>query len=194
MPPIPQAARDETLTFLRAWFAAPGRIGAQWPSGCALSRAMAAAVDPRRPGPVVELGPGTGPVTRALLERGIVAERLVLVESNAAFCRSLRRRYPRMTVICGDAFELPRAWRDGHRPPPAAVVSSLPLLMLKPAQRLRLLRQWLTAMTPDGRFVQFTYGFLPPVPLRAGMAASAAPRVWRNLWPARVWCYSPVAG
>lgn len=180
----------ESLVFLRAWWSAPKRVGAQWPSGRALSRAMAAAVDPGLQGPVVELGPGTGPVTRALVERGVATERLVLVEFDETFCRVLRRRYPRSTVICGDALTLPRAWRTTSCQPPAAVVSSLPLLLLHPARRLLLLRRWLTTMAADGRFIQFTYGFAPPVPLRDGLAADAAPRVWRNLWPARVWSYS----
>ena len=65
-------------------------------------------VDPQATGPVIELGPGTGPVTGRLVERGIDPSRLVLVEFNPDFCRLLRTRYPTATVIQGDAYGLRR--------------------------------------------------------------------------------------
>src|SRR5689334_20916019 len=97
---------DEFL-FLRAWMRAPLVTAAMLPSGPFLSRAMAAAVDPAAPGPIVELGPGTGAVTAALVERGVAPERLILIEYLPEFSDLLRRRYPSARVIPGDAFEAP---------------------------------------------------------------------------------------
>src|SRR5512134_2670499 len=69
----------DVIRFLRSFVTAPVRTGAQWPSGKAVSRAMADPVDLSVPGPIIELGPGTGVVTEALLARGVPPERLVMV-------------------------------------------------------------------------------------------------------------------
>ncbi len=79
------------------------------PSGKALARTMAAYLDPDVPGPIVELGPGTGPVTEAIVEQGIDPARLVLVEFDPTFCRLLQARFPAATVVQGDAYSLRRS-------------------------------------------------------------------------------------
>ena len=109
-PANPKKPLDERLAdearFIRTWFENPVGTGAVSPSGRFLARAMARAVDPANPGPIVELGPGTGPVTDALIARGVAPERLVLVEFDPDFCRLLRQRYPAATVVQGDAYDL----------------------------------------------------------------------------------------
>src|SRR5512138_771184 len=97
---------DDEVRFIASWLQHPLKVGAVSPSGKALAQAIAAEVDPAVPGPVVELGPGTGPVTEALVARGVAEERLVLVEYNPDFCKLLRRRFPKATVIQGDAYTL----------------------------------------------------------------------------------------
>ena len=96
------------MRFIRSWIERPLSIGAVTPSGKILARAMARYVDPNSDGPVVELGPGTGPVTEALVEAGVDPSRLVLVEFNPAFCRILRARYPDATLVQGDAYSMRR--------------------------------------------------------------------------------------
>src|SRR5579863_3680925 len=78
---------DDEVRFIRTWIEKPLSIGAVTPSGRALARTMAAYVDPNISGPVVELGPGTGPVTEALVAQGIAPSRLVLVEFDPTFCQ-----------------------------------------------------------------------------------------------------------
>src|ERR1700693_342882 len=99
---------DDEVRFIRSWIERPLSIGAVTPSGKILARVMAGYVDPNSSGPVVELGPGTGPVTEALVQAGVDPARLVLVESNPAFCRILRARYPEATLVQGDAYSLRR--------------------------------------------------------------------------------------
>ncbi len=99
---------DDEVRFIRSWLEKPLAIGAVTPSGTVLARTMARYVDTRIPGPVIELGPGTGPVTEALVARGVHPTRLVLVEFNPDFCRLLRQRYPEATVVQGDAYALKR--------------------------------------------------------------------------------------
>ena len=67
---------DDEVRFIRSWFEKPLTMGAISPSGKLLARTMASYVDPSIPGPVIELGPGTGPVTEALVEQGVDPSRL----------------------------------------------------------------------------------------------------------------------
>jgi phosphatidylethanolamine/phosphatidyl-N-methylethanolamine N-methyltransferase len=181
---------DDEVSFLRSWIERPLTIGAVTPSGKMLARTMARYVDPARDGPIVELGPGTGPVTAALLQAGIAPSRLVLVEFNPAFCKILRTRYPDATLVQGDAYSLRRLLETLLLQPAAAVVSSLPLVTKPVKMRLRLVRDAFDLMQPGAPFVQFTYGLDSPVPRRlGGFSAEASERIWMNIPPARVWVY-----
>ena len=182
-------ASDE-FVFLRAWMRAPLITAAMLPSGRALSRAVAAAVNPSTPGAIVELGPGTGAVTAALVERGIQPERLILIEFLPEFCELLRRRYPAARVISGDAFDAASILRHLGVGSLAAVVSCLPLYSKKPEHRERLLHDMLR-LGPSGMpFVQATNFARSPIPFDPqDVAGEPSPRVWFNLLPALVWTY-----
>ena len=183
---------EDEARFLRSWFERPLVTGAVTPSGRMLARTMASYVDPRRDGPVIELGPGTGPVTEALIRRGIAQERLVLVEFNPDFCELLRRRFPRATIVRGDAYNIRETLAGMLSEPGAATISSLPLFTKPLEQRLDLLNSAHDLMAPSAPFVQFTYAVVPPIPARCqagSYTASGSNRVWLNLPPARVWVY-----
>jgi phosphatidylethanolamine/phosphatidyl-N-methylethanolamine N-methyltransferase len=181
---------DDEVRFIRSWLEKPLSMGAVTPSSRILARAMARYVEPSLTGPVIELGPGTGPVTEALVEQGIDPARLVLVESNAVFCQLLRARFPAATVVQGDAYGLRRILGHLPGPPAAAVVSGLPLFTKPLRMRVRLLRDALALMRPGAPFVQFTYAVVPPIPKALpGVRAEASERIWLNLPPARVWVY-----
>lgn len=194
--PDPRARKPLTdeQAFLRRFLGNPKRTGAVAPSSPFLAREMARAVDPARPGLVVELGPGTGPVTQALLARGVKRERLVLVEFDPHFCTRLGERFPGVGIVRGDAFALAATLAGKIEGPVAAVVSSLPLLNAPPERRQALLDDAFALMGPDGLFVQFTYGLGSPIPREAFqeryVARCGAP-VLRNLPPASVWTYRP---
>ncbi|GJD53291.1 hypothetical protein OPKNFCMD_6066 [Methylobacterium crusticola] len=181
---------EDEARFLRSWLERPLVTGAVTPSGRLLARTMASYVDPRLTGPVIELGPGTGPVTDALVRRGIAQERLVLLEYNPDFCELLRRRFPRATVLRGDAYDIQHALRDVLGGPACATISSLPLFTKPLEQRLDLLRAAHDLMHANAPFVQFTYAVVPPIPANsATYTASRSNKVWLNLPPARVWVY-----
>jgi phosphatidylethanolamine/phosphatidyl-N-methylethanolamine N-methyltransferase len=175
--------------FIKTWFDNPILTGAVSPSGRFLARMMARAVDPAGTDPIVELGPGTGPITQALLRRGVDPRRLVLVEFDAAFCRLLRKRFPGVQVVQADAYALRDSLRNVLAAPASAVVSSLPLLNKPDAQRVALLEDAFALMRPGGSFVQFTYGMKSPVTWSDAYEADVSAPVWLNLPPARVWIY-----
>jgi phosphatidylethanolamine/phosphatidyl-N-methylethanolamine N-methyltransferase len=181
---------DDEVRFIRSWIERPLSIGAVTPSGKILARTMARYVDPNSDGPVVELGPGTGPVTEALVEAGVAPSRLVLVEFNPTFCRLLRARYPEATLVQGDAYSMRRLLETLLLQPAAAVVSGLPLVTKPIGMRLRLIRDAFDLMLPGAPFVQFTYSVASPLPRRlGGFTAEASERIWMNIPPARVWIY-----
>ena len=181
---------DDEVRFIRSWLERPLSTGAVTPSGKVLARAMASYIDPASDGPVVELGPGTGPVTEALVEAGVVPSRLVLVEFNPAFCHILRARYPDATLVQGDAYSLRRLLETLLLEPAAAVVSGLPLVTKPIRQRLRLIRDALDLMVPGAPFIQFTYSVAAPLPKGlGGFSVEASERIWMNIPPARVWVY-----
>jgi phosphatidylethanolamine/phosphatidyl-N-methylethanolamine N-methyltransferase len=183
----------DSASFLKTLITAPRLTGAVAPSGRALARAMAAAaVGSPSQGIVVELGPGTGPVTQALIEAGMVSERLVLVEYDPSFCRMLERRFEGVRVIQGDAHDLPRTLAPFAGQPIAAVVSSLPLLNQPPPRRTKLIADAFALMGPAGVFIQFTYGLQSPIPREFCANRYAAIRsrpILLNLPPAFVWTY-----
>jgi phosphatidylethanolamine/phosphatidyl-N-methylethanolamine N-methyltransferase len=189
--PLARRLQDEAR-FLKSWFDNPAVAGAIAPSGPALAAAMAEQVDPGIPGPVIELGPGTGPVTEALVGRGIDEGRLVLVEFDPEFCTLLARRFPRARIVNGDAYALARTLRQALQHPAAAIVSSLPLLNRSEQDRVRLVEQAFSLLAPGAPLIQFTYGITSPVPRgRVHMQAEVFGPVWRNIPPARVWVYRP---
>lgn len=177
----------DPVRFLGRMIARPKHTGAIAPSSPALGRAMAAQVDPSGDLQVLELGPGTGIVTEALIARGIAQERLTAIEYDARFAELVAERFTGVRVIQGDAFDLDRTL--GARMPLAAVVSSLPLINFPVAMRLALLDNVFARLAPGGPFVQFSYRLGPPVAPPAGVTVRRAAVVWPNLPPARVWVY-----
>jgi phosphatidylethanolamine/phosphatidyl-N-methylethanolamine N-methyltransferase len=181
---------DDEMQFIRSWIEKPLSTGAVMPSSRVLARAMARYVDPRSHGPVNEMGPGTGPVTEALVRRGVDPGRLILVEFNPDFCRLLRTRYPAATVVQGDAYRLRRLLESYVDEPAAAVVSGLPLVTKPLRTRVRLISNAMTLLAVGAPFVQFTYAMLPPIPKElSGVRAESSELIWMNLPPARVWVY-----
>jgi phosphatidylethanolamine/phosphatidyl-N-methylethanolamine N-methyltransferase len=176
--------------FLRGLIERPKNVGAIAPSSPALARAIAAQVDPKADGPVLELGPGTGVITEALIARGIAPKRITAVEYDPDFAEMVRGRFPDVNVIEGDAFELVHTLhRDDGDAPFAAVVSGLPLLNFPPHKRAALIDGALSRLKPGAPFVQFSYGLNSPAVPPKDFTVTRAALVWKNLPPARVWVY-----
>lgn len=180
----------ERLAFLRSLVDNPAITGAVAPSGPALSRLMASFADPEDSRPVLELGPGTGVVTTALIEHGIAPERIVAVEFNPTFCNLLVERFAGVSVIRGDAYNLDATLPPDQSGPFSTVISSLPLLTRPPEVRRALIEQALERTVPDGQLIQFSYSVLPPVkPVAGRFIVRRSKWVMMNLPPAQIWVY-----
>lgn len=176
-------------TFLRSWVAHPRLTGAIAPSGAALAALITSEITADQ-GPVLELGPGTGVFTRALLDRGVAETDLVLVEYDSDFVCLLRQRFPGARIVAASAADLRRhdLSEDG---PLSAVISGLPLLNMPRHRILAIITGAFSHMRPGAAFYQFTYGPRCPVPRRLldrlGLKATYLGRTLRNLPPAAVY-------
>ena len=179
----------DTALFMQEWLANPQGMGAVAPSSRKLADAMAKWLPSDPESYVLELGPGTGVVTEALLRRGLRQERLVAIEQNSNMTRVLREKFPRAQIITGDAWKLDDLLRRRREPieKVGAVISSLPLLNFPPADAERLADKIRAALEPHGRWVQFTYRIHRLRPRGASSFRLRATKIiWFNLPPARV--------
>jgi phosphatidylethanolamine/phosphatidyl-N-methylethanolamine N-methyltransferase len=151
---------------------------------------VASSVDPGG-STVLEIGPGTGSITQALLQYGIAPDRLFLIERDPALATYLRKRFPDVRVRCADAAHALRVLRDDSVGQVKTIVSSLPLRNLPPQAQLLTMRAILKALAPGGQLLQFSYSAgCPSAARRLGLHVELVGRVWRNLPPASVWRFT----
>jgi len=164
----------------------PTRVGAAAPSGRQLARLMAQGLGPDS-GQIVEIGPGTGSLTRGILAAGVPEDNLVLVEINPEFCQILSDRFPRARVVCAQAQDLP----NFNLTPCDRAISGLPLLNFSITQQTDILKSVFSILRSGAALVQFTYGPrapIAPIVLAAlDLDCSYRGRAWRNLPPAGVY-------
>jgi phosphatidylethanolamine/phosphatidyl-N-methylethanolamine N-methyltransferase len=180
---------EDEFRFLRRLITTPRGIGAIAPSGPMLARAMAAQADTGVHGPVLELGPGTGVFTGAMIARGIAPECITTIEFDPVFASLVASRFPRVRVINGDAFDLSATLGADRRGPFVAALSGIPLLNFPEGARTRLVEAVLDRLAPGAPFAQFSYGLHSPVAPPPGATVTQAAFVLWNVPPARVWVY-----
>jgi phosphatidylethanolamine/phosphatidyl-N-methylethanolamine N-methyltransferase len=144
---------------------------------------------------VVELGPGTGAVTRGIC-KAVAQKQLVLVERDAEFLPKLRQEFPEALVLLGDARYVNDLLQQHGITSVAAVISGLPCLTMPDQVREMFVGAVFKLLKRDGVFIQYTYSLLSPVPPRhqraIGIRGAIAKQIWRNVPPARVWRYKAV--
>lgn len=179
----------DLIPFFRAWISNPLRVAAVAPSGNALADLITREISSDT-GPVLELGPGMGAFTRALLARGVSETDLTLIEYGSDFVRLLSVRFPSARVLWMDASWLARE-KIFEGAPLGAVVSGLPLLAMPPRKVMAILAGAFAHLRPGGAFYQFTYGPRCPVPRplldRLGLKATRIGRALVNVPPAAVY-------
>ena len=180
----------DAAVFFGLWLQKPLRIAAANPSGAYLADTLAHCVELERPGPVLELGAGTGSLTRGLIRAGCPPERIIMVEREPRLAEVLRRDFPGATVIEGDAIRIGESLA-GRVERLSTVVSSLPIKWFPLAAQRAIVAPCLELLGPGGRFLQVTNAFSSPLPTGPlGISGREIRRVWRNLLPAQIWSYS----
>lgn len=177
--------------FFRRWLANPLQMGSIIPSSPSLCNRIAALVSRGPDEVVLELGAGTGVISRALLAAGVPADRLVVVEIVPEMASHLRDILPGVKVICGDAFELPRALPGRMHGKVGTVICGIPLVLLPLPQQRRFVAA-VEAVAPGRGFLLYTYCITSPLPY-GKLGLSARREAWTplNVPPASVWRYKP---
>jgi phosphatidylethanolamine/phosphatidyl-N-methylethanolamine N-methyltransferase len=152
----------EIRVFARAWLRAPLKVGAIVPSGPVLARAITSEISSAT-GHVLELGPGTGVFTRALLDRGVAAENLTLLEYDPKLAKLLSQRFPELRIVSDCATKL-ESLALYHQKSVGAIVSGLPLLSMPNDTVQRILEGAFSQLREGAPIYQFTYRPLCPVP------------------------------
>lgn len=179
-----------SLLFLRSLLNDPRKMGALVPSSPQLSRLIASRVDPSQSS-VLEIGAGTGAITRALLRRGIRPERLFIIERDPDLSGFLQTHFPRVRICCGEAAHAPHILSGAGVGLVDTIVSSLPLRNLPQSDQLEIFRAMMSSLTGKGQIIQFTYAASCPIPSkRLGLEAECIGRVWMNFPPATVWRFT----
>jgi phospholipid N-methyltransferase len=196
LPTNPNKPGSQTWLFFRQWLKNPLSIAALSPSGSQLAGLMMAELPPKTQR-VIELGAGTGVFTRALLDEGVPADKLLVVELNPELYAYLRKQFPQARVVCGNACELKAITaKDGFLDGGLAdaVISGLGLLSMSRELQKSITESVLAVLKPGGCFIQFTYGPKSPLPRELldelGISVRRGGFAWRNMPPASVYVYT----
>ncbi|TCH99396.1 methyltransferase domain-containing protein [Roseococcus sp. SYP-B2431] len=185
-----EGAANKSL-FFRRWLRNPLQMGSIIPSSPALCRRIAAAVERGPDEYVLELGAGTGVISRALLAAGVPANRLVVVEIVPEMAGFLRESLPGVNVICGDAFDLKNTLPAHMHDQIGTAICGIPLVLL-PLERQAAFRDAVEAVAPGKGYLLYTYCATSPLPYRKlGMTGQRLAFTLANFPPASVWRYRP---
>ncbi len=183
------SAGDREL-FFRHWLRNPLGIGAALPSGTKVARGMARELRLADAGAVLELGGGTGGVTRGIIAAGCPVDRLVVIEREPGLARFLERRFAGLRVVCGDACETEALLAAAGIDRLATVVSSLPIKWFPRAAQRAVLDACFARLGPEGAFVQLTNALASPIPAaELGLSAEEVMRIWAHFLPVQIWRY-----
>lgn len=181
----------EGFSFLKAWLRQPKSVGSVWPTSAPMARKMAGVIDLSSGLPVLEVGPGTGTITKAILDTGLPHDRLWALEYSHEFAARLKAKYPLARVVEGDAFELARSLGAARPKLFDSAISGLPLLNFPVATRVSFVEQVLDLLPPGRPLIQFSYGPKSPVPPGLGRyKVKRLGMVLRNIPPAQLWVFS----
>ncbi len=177
------------IKFFRGMMDGPKQVGAILPTSGVTARRMASVINPHSGLPVLELGPGTGSITKAILQR-VRPERLTSVEYSEDFYRHLVETYPGVNFIRGDAFDLDEALGPLASAKFDCIISAIPMLNFPAKDRIRLMDSLLDRVMPGSPVVQISYGPLSPVgPNPGSYSIKHLDFVIRNIPPAQLWTY-----
>jgi phosphatidylethanolamine/phosphatidyl-N-methylethanolamine N-methyltransferase len=182
---------SELRLFFRRWLANPMKVGAVVPSSYALAQLIASHTQRGSDDFVLEIGAGTGAITRALIDAGLPSDRLILVELDPAMSAMLAERFPQLRIITGDATKLTEILPVGVRGRVSTIVSGLPMINMPLGFQQSIVDACFSVLRPGGAILQYTYSPMSPLPRkRLGLTGKLMGWAASNLPPATVWRFT----
>jgi phosphatidylethanolamine/phosphatidyl-N-methylethanolamine N-methyltransferase len=179
--------------FFRRWLANPLQMGSVVPSSSVLCDRIVRHTRHEHDEAVVELGAGTGVISRALLASGLPPDRLIVVEIVPAMAKHPRAVLPGAMVIEGDARALPELVPPRWHGRAGTVIRGIPLVLPPFVEQSRFIDA-IETVAPDRGFLLFSYCATSPLPARRhGLTARREAWTPLNFPPASVWRYTPGA-
>ena len=185
-----QRPHDAAL-FFRRWLSNPLQMGSIIPSSPKLGALIAKQIDKRSSSLILELGAGTGAITKSLISAGISPGRIVVVEIVPEMADHLRAKFSQTSVLQADAFNLPIQSLKDTGTEIGTVICGIPLVLLNEAKQRQFIQQ-VEAVAPGRGFLLYTYCVTSPLPHRTlGLDAQRLDWTPLNFPPASVWHYRP---
>lgn len=181
----------EKVIFFKSLIRAPLKTGAFLPSSRNLASFVSSHLSCSNDGYIVEIGAGTGSLTKAILKKGVCPSRLIIIEMQPVFAEFLRKLFPDVIVIEGDAKNLQKILPEYVLGKVHTIVSGIPMVNLKFAEQLSIIKACKQVLTPLGSLIQFTYRPGSPLPSeKLGIYKKYLGSVLLNMPPASVWRYT----
>jgi phosphatidylethanolamine/phosphatidyl-N-methylethanolamine N-methyltransferase len=191
-----QPVLKEHWRFFAAFLRRPATVGALMPSSALLAQALLEQCNLRSARTVVELGPGTGAVTRFILDRIGRQTTFLALELDSKATQGLRSRFPGLTVYSDSAEHLQHYLGRHGRKKADCIVSGLPWASMTTDIQDRILDAVLRVLKAGGVFTTFAYlhaiwmpkarRFRERLEQRFG-TVEVSRTVWRNVPPAYVY-------
>jgi len=188
----PALAKDAPVLFFKSFLERPMEVGSIIPSSRFLERRVARVAGLDQARVVVELGPGTGGTTQALLRSLRPDAKLLAIEINPRLAERVRARIgdPRLIVHCGSAADITSALAAHGLSAPDAVISGIPFSTMPRSLALSILRSIRDSLAPTGRFVAYQVRDRVAVLAREVFGRHSHMELEvRNVPPMRVWRY-----
>ncbi len=182
---------NENVIFFKSLLRAPLKTGAFFPSSRNLASSISNFVRlPDLDEFILEIGAGTGRLTSALLERGIPGSQLIILEMQPALVKFLRKIFPCVTVIEGNATDLLQLLPERTIGNIETIVSSIPMVNLRLSDQQQIVTAVKNVMKINGKLLQFTYRPGSPLPSnKLGLDQRYLGHVLLNIPPAAIWEY-----
>ena len=182
---------NENVVFFKSLLKAPLKTGAFFPSSKNLASSISNFVSIPEPDEYVcELGAGTGRLTAALLERGVPSSQLIILEMQSSLVKFLRKTFPSVTVIEGNATDLLSLLPEKVIGNIQTIVSGIPMVNLRFADQQQIITAIKNVMKLNGSLLQFTYRPGSPLPSnKLALRQRYLGRVFLNMPPAAIWEY-----
>ena len=185
-----QHPHDAAL-FFRRWLSNPLQMGSIIPSSPKLGQLISMQIDKRSSSSILELGAGTGAITKSLINSGISPGRIAVVEIVPEMAEHLRTKFPKISVLQADAFDLPTRLLKDTLGEIGTVICGIPLVLLSEAKQRQFIQQ-VEAVAPGRGFLLYTYCITSPLPYRTlGLEARRLAWTPLNFPPASIWHYCP---